>query len=343
MEQIDWADAVEDLLMSKSGKAPRTRRYYECQLTQLVVWSDVQQIALQDFTPRHFRAYMAKRADEVKASTLYHDAVCAKVFFRFCRKNKYTAKDPLADFEFPKPKKPNIPLPSVKQIQDLLAAIDRKWDIRRNPEIRWQDKEFRGFFRDRDYAIACLLVEIGCRIDEGLRIKLADVVIEGESGTITLRDTKGGNDRQVPIGPTFIAASAPWMKTRVRLEKASQARVARGESPTVGDSLFLTRYGDVMSPSSFAKSWRLYLKWAGIERFTRHQVRHFTLTQVVRKNPRSAQLLAGHADISTTIKNYDHTHLDDVRADHTVVNPLGALLINKRSAAAKKPRLDLKG
>lgn len=342
MEVVTWQEALEDLLKAKSAKSANTRRYYDCQIRQMISWVVDADVSLQNFTSRQFRAYMAERAESVGPSTLYHDAVCAKVFFRFCRRNKYTAKDPLADFEFPKPPKVKIPLPSKQQVLGLLAAIERKWDVRRNPTIRFQDKEFRPFYAARDYAIACLLIETGCRIDEGLRTKLADLLIDGESGTITLRDTKSGSDRQVPIGPDFIKAAQPWLKIRNKLERASREKVGRGEEAMVGDTLFTTKFGEVMKPESFAKTWRGYLAFAGIERFTRHQVRHFTLTQVVRKNARSAQLLAGHADISTTIKNYDHTQLDEVRSDHAEVNPLGALLINKRSAAAKRPKVDLK-
>lgn len=352
MEEVLWGEAVADFLRGKATKAAKTRQYYDSRLRQLVAWAETEDpaakkeaIQLQDFGARHFRRYMEMRSAAVSAQTQYHDAVAAKVFFRFCRQNKYTARDPLADFEFPKPRKPIIPLPTLAQIQGLLRAIETKWDIRHNAAIKWQDPEFRPFFKTRDYAIACLLIETGCRIDEGLRVKLADLKVEdgGSGGTITLRDTKSGRDREVPVGATFLAAIAPWLKIRRKIEAGKANDIARGQEISCGDTLFITAHGNTMKPNAFAKTWRSYLAFAGIERFTRHQVRHFTLTKVVKKNPRSAQLLAGHADISTTIRNYDHTQIDQVRADHTEVNPLGAVIVNKRSEAAKKKRVNLKG
>lgn len=332
METIAWNDAFADFLNGLSGRQPKTKAFYACQLRQLIAWALEQELSLQAFKARHYRQYAAYRSKIVSVQTQHHDGRCAKVFAKFCLNQGYIEADFLRDYEVPNPPDAIVKAPSAKELECLLRAIQNRWDVRTNPSIRTQDKTKRHFYRVRDYAIVAVLIETGCRISEACGLLMGN--FRPDILQVTFIGTKTKKNHEVPISSALVNAVQPWLTLRDRIEEKKQCDRENNREERCGDTLFLTLEGNQVDPPSFAKAWNKYIAFAGLEHFTRHGVRHYTITSMVAENPRAAQLLAGHADISTTMR-YDHTGLEKVRADHSKVAPLGSVLVNKRSQAQK--------
>jgi site-specific recombinase XerD len=337
MENITWQEALEDFVRGlHSSAAIKTEQYYKCQLTQLVLWATGKDLVLQEFRARHMREYMAVRADQVSRQTQYHDGRCAKVFTKFCHREGYSPLDALADYMVPRPPRAHVRKPSVEDIQKLIKAIGDRWNIAENPKARYKPVAQRTFFRTRDQAIVFLLVEAGCRIGECLDLFLSDIDIKGQR--LTFRETKGKEPRTVPITSTLLNALQPWISLRNRIEKEKQADIARGKEPRCSDHFFLTMTGGRVNAEAWAKSWQKYVAFAGVEYFTRHGLRHFTVHEMAKVNVRSAQKMAGHKKLDTT-QLYLHDDPEQVRADHAQAAPLGKILVNMRSQKQRKASL----
>src|SRR5947209_7856386 len=96
-----WEGALRSFLLHlKAVRAEKTVRYYKVQLSQLVPWANSQNISLDDFGKRILDEYLSYRLDGgTSRMTLRHDALCAKVFTRWCARNDYLKRDPLAEYE----------------------------------------------------------------------------------------------------------------------------------------------------------------------------------------------------------------------------------------------------
>ncbi|MCW3053840.1 MAG: integrase family protein, partial [Chthonomonadales bacterium] len=314
----------------------KTERYYKVQLTQLIAWTTEKDVALPDFRARHMRSYMAMRADSVSRRTQYHDALCAKVFLKFCLREGYTEVDALGDYVVPKPPVSHVRKPTIDDIQKLLKAVREKWDPAQNPKARFTPAPQRAFIRTRDYAMICLLVEAGCRIGECLDLVMSDVDLK--ECKLTFRETKGKTWRSVPMTSALQEALQPWISLRLRIERDKAADVGRGKEARCGDHFFLTMNGDRVTAEAWAKAWVAYVEYAGIEYFTRHGLRHFTIHEMAKVNVRSAQQIAGHKKLDTT-QVYLHDDPDQVRADHALAAPLGKILFNTRSQKQRRNRI----
>lgn len=335
-DPISWQDAIADFMAGiHASRAIKTEKFYRTHLNQLLAYAQEHDIALPDFKGRHLRAFMARRADEVAERTRLHDCRCASVFFRFCLREGYTTVNPLADYSIPKPPKPLVKCPTPAQLDALLRAIERRWDPRENRKIRFMAKEVRHFLRVRDYAIVSLLIETGCRLGEALSLVLSD--LDREACRITFTKTKSKDNRTVPITSALLTAMQPWLILRERIERDARGDEARGQERRCGATLFITQTGGAVDVSAFGKSFRGYLDFAGIERFTRHAIRHFTLTQLAGRNILSTQAIAGHKSLATT-QGYLHSNEEIVRSDHAEVAPLGKILQNKRTVQQKRKR-----
>ena len=79
-----WLEAVREFLIPLEGTSqrPKTIRFYDVQLRQY--WSEDNQVSPDAFGKRHFDRYLAERSKTVSPTTMRHDAVAAKDFFKWC-------------------------------------------------------------------------------------------------------------------------------------------------------------------------------------------------------------------------------------------------------------------
>jgi site-specific recombinase XerD len=62
-------------------------------------WAGKEQISFTQFGKRHLDRFLIERSKTVKPTTLHHDAVATKAFFRWCVRNELIERSALADYE----------------------------------------------------------------------------------------------------------------------------------------------------------------------------------------------------------------------------------------------------
>ena len=111
---LSWQDAVADFLLQMRGsREENTERFYRERLRLLVRWAQAKGIALADFRARDLREYFASRTDQkVSDLTRRHDAASARAFVKFCKREDYVQRDPLAGYQVPKSERAYVKCPS---------------------------------------------------------------------------------------------------------------------------------------------------------------------------------------------------------------------------------------
>jgi integrase/recombinase XerD len=151
----------------------------------------------------------------------------------------------------------------------------------------------------KNKAMVRMMLEVGLRVSEVCDLEAADV--EMTTCRVTIRDGKGGKDRQVWMPEDLRDVISDWLECR----------------PETADSepswLFPTRNGTRTHPRSVRRTVKTYAQKAGIAWFddvSPHTLRHTFATNLLRQtgNIRLVQKAMGHADVSTTMI---YTHIVD--------------------------------
>lgn len=328
LENIDptWTEVLRDYLFHlKAGKAPKTVRFYETQLRQLIRWADENAIPFDRFGKRHLDRYLAERAQKVSRTTLRHDAVAAKAMFKWAARNDFLDRSPLAEYEIHRAPRPNKYMPGEEDIRSLLESIPAYWDVSLHPEVRHNPPLRRVMHRDRNYAILLLLVDSACRIGEALNLRLEDW--QPKERQFTIRESKGKEPRTLPVSPAVIEAVTAWLRIRAKL--MSNATEDEGY-------LFVTEYGTKVDESIFLKAVKSILRWAKLsDEITLHSLRRYSLNRLAKSNLLAAQSIAGHKSPQTTLI-YTKLDPDFIREAHGATGALDAVLSNRRQARRKK-------
>lgn len=335
--QTGWDEAYEDFILRlRATKAKKTVAYYVDRLALLLRWAKEQKLTLQDFSGRSMSKYLDMRASTPKIHggavsdrTRRHDAVCAKVFFRFCFEEGMIERDPIKDYKVPRPTQRRVGCPTKAEVTELIRSVRRRWDADRTPEARFTPPKRRKYLTVRNVAIIGGLIDTGARISEILNLKLADY--HPQDRYVVFRDTKTNEDREVPISTEWIGMIAEWMKVRPK-DCACQ-------------NLFVTEYAEEIDPVCFGHFFRQQLKWAGLSGFTLHGLRHYAATKIAERGILAAKEILGHKSISTT-QIYTHASRDYVRQIHGETAALAGVLsdeekpiiVNKRTEQQKEKR-----
>lgn len=309
-----WKKAFDAFVTSATIRyKPATVIEYRSCLSLLVRWAEARPVALNEFTAGTLDTYLVHRMQSVGKRRLEIDARTAKLFFRFCRAGRYVSKDPLERYVVAKAPKAHVEVPDVEYLSKMLKAIEDRNNPKKNPKVAHLTARKRRFLQTRDTAMLMGLISTGCRIGELCALLLKDLDLKNMR--VTFRDTKINEPRTVPITAEWVEAVEKWLKERPHVPGC--------------ETLFMSENGVPMLPNTVRQQWNRIEQWAGLPHYTRHSVRHFTVTAMVEKNPRTAQLLAGHKRIETTM-GYDHTAIEKVRADLEAVQPLGRVLQEKQ-------------
>jgi integrase len=166
--------------------------------------------------------------------------------------------------------------------------------------------------RQRDRVAVLLLFRLGLRKGELARLQFRHY--DGRNLTV---QEKGGKVRLIPV-----------VDDDLRLELERHV-LDRGPSPDefllypekIGPEFYGGPVGVIwenrtseMSPTAMHRWWTKRLKEAGLPHRPMHEARHTAITQFLRDtgNLKLAQMLAGHADISTTANIYAHLDTSDL-------------------------------
>jgi site-specific recombinase XerD len=314
IQRTEWDQAVQmfagdfPLLMTKTMNGHVDR------LNQLVKYVTQKGITLEDFTQRHFSAYLTYRKPSVSRRTMQLDAKAAKKFTKWASSAHVGLldRDPLRDYAVEKPPKRKMPVPSPEHMASLLKAVEACWSPAQTPNIRYYPQRHRTFYQKQHRAILCVLMATACRIDvEVLDLRLIDV--DQSRLQLTVGAGKGDEGRTVFMSKTCLDAIKEWLNQRPKCE-----------SPY----LFINRFGGRLDYNRFGKRFRDYRKRAGLEWITLHRIRAFALTQLAMVDPLMAQQQAGHKNLNTTMI-YVHATQEHNREKYAEADPLGSVLKKK--------------
>ncbi len=328
--QTTWEEALRSFLIHlKAVRAPKTVYYYETQLSMLWQWVQQHPISLEKFGKRHLDEYLVYRSETGKSqTTLHHDALCAKVFLKWCQRNDVIDRSLLTDYEIRSAPKTHKYMPTEEDMRTLLTAIFDYWNPVKNSDAKFHTLARRNFHRDRNYAVVLMLLDTACRIGEVLSLKLDDY--QAGQRQITVTESKGREPRSIPLSEECVEAVGEWMKVRKRL----LANVPAEEDEKW---LFLSEYGGKVEEGRFLKTLKKFTRYAGLsDNITLHSLRRYSINKLAKTNLLAAQAIAGHKDTKTTLI-YTKIDPDFVRDVHAEVGVIGGIV--ERKETVKKKRL----
>jgi integrase/recombinase XerD len=173
--------------------------------------------------------------------------------------------------------------------------------------LRFRPKVFAHW---RVHTIACTLVDTGCRIDELLTARTADVDFDN---LLLLVTGKGRKQRKVPF-------SIELRKILFRFGQIKERAGIRSEL------MFPARDGGTWEHRNARRSYYCLLKTLGLPQSGFHLLRHTFATQYLRKGGDVVRLsrILGHSEIGTTMK-YLHLLTEDLQRPHQSLSILNRL------------------
>lgn len=232
-----------------------------------------------------------------------------KTFFKWLARENHILYNPASELVLPKPPKR---LPRTLLSVDDIAAILREAEPSSAPGLR-------------DRAMLELLYATGLRRMEVPTLALYDVDLSRR--LVFVREGKGRKDRVVPLGERAAAWVAKY------LIEARPALLA-----VECDRLFISDYGEAITPEWLADKVKRYMQFAGIDKpGATHLFRHACATHMLENGAdiRYIQEMLGHASVATT-EIYTHVSIDKLQQIHAVTHPAGKL--ERREAAALETR-----
>ena len=155
----------------------------------------------------------------------------------------------------------------------------------------------------RDIAIIEVLLGTGLRVEKLLSLQIEDVTIGERSGSVIVREGKGGEFREVPLP----------LVTRQALSGFLSEEHPNPDRPDA--FLWTGQRGPLSDPSTIFRLLSKYAFLARMESFGPHVLRHTYAHNYLKENPGDIRGLAdllGHEDINTTMR-YTQTTIEDLQ------------------------------
>lgn len=132
MATVNWEEAIRSFLLHEQAtKAAKTVMQRRTCTTQLAHWCEDHDISLQDFGMRDLDEYIVLRQQMgLKPKTVYHDAVSAKVFTKYCKHYDLLERDPLSTYMVRNPPEIERWLPTSDDMKRLLKVAHDFWDVK---------------------------------------------------------------------------------------------------------------------------------------------------------------------------------------------------------------------
>jgi len=228
-----------------------------------------------------------------------------KTFFKWLTREHHIPYNPAAELVLPKqPKRLPRTLLAVADIEAILHEAE--------------PATAAGL---RDRAMLELLYATGLRRMEVPHLVRYDVDLNRR--LVFVREGKGRKDRVVPLGER----AAAWLE-KYLLEARPQ--LLPGET----EALFVTDYGEPITPEWLADKVKRYMQFAGIDKpGATHLFRHACATHMLENGAdiRYIQEMLGHANLATT-EIYTHVSIDKLQRIHAATHPAGKLERRERDA-----------
>jgi integrase/recombinase XerD len=299
--------------MRVTGYSEDTVRARKTALRRFIVWceeralrepKDITKPILERYQ-RHLFYYRKVDGRPMTLGTQFGCLAPLKTFFKWLAKENHILYNPASEITLPK-------LP--KHLPRVILSIQEVEAI-----LREAEPSTASGLRDR--AMLETLYSTALRRMELPALALYDVDLTRR--LVMVREGKGKRDRVVPIGER----AAAWVDKYLQ-----EARPKLLIDDT--ESLFLTDYGEPMSPEYVAERVRRYMHFAGVKKpGACHLFRHACATHMLENgaDTRFIQALLGHADLGTT-QIYTRVSIDKLREIHDATHPA------KLHRTAAKPR-----
>ncbi|MFJ8244762.1 tyrosine-type recombinase/integrase [Peribacillus asahii] len=230
----------------------------------------------------------------LKNGTINAKLRAIRSLFYYLHDNKYIANNPMEKFPLLRERKGNVETFTVKQLQALFNAPDR-----------------RTFTGQRDYTFLLLLLETGMRLNEASGLLVEDVKLS--EGLVFIRQTKNHFHRYVPI----------QAKMREQLKRYIQIR-----GTAECEHLFVTIDGTPMQRAALQKIVAKYGNEAKIKgvRCSPHTLRHTFAKMSVMNGAGVFELqkILGHSTMEM-VRTYVNLFSSDVYEKHKSFSPLNNL------------------
>ncbi len=153
----------------------------------------------------------------------------------------------------------------------------------------------------RDIAIIEVLVGTGLRVGELLALQVGDIELNDRSGKLTVRRSKHGGFREVPLTKDVRLALSAYLEQH-----------PDRDNPTT--PLWMGTRGRLGNRSSVVRLLDKYAYLAGIEPVKPHALRHTFSARYLKANPddlRGLAALLGHANLNT-VMIYTEPSMEDL-------------------------------
>ena len=245
---------------------------------------------------KHIQDYFSDRQkNNISSSSQARILTCLHSFYQYLSANQLIKKDPTEQLSQPKLEKKLPVFLNIQEVEKLLEAPSSS-----------------SLFGQRDRAMLELLYSCGLRVSELINLSYHNINLKEEFIRI---HGKGNKERVLPMGEVAIDYLMKYeTNARPMLLKNGQS-----------DSYFLSNRGSAMSRQNFFYIIKAYANQVGIDKpLSPHSLRHAFATHLVQKGAdlRSAQLMLGHSDISST-QLYTHIQNAQLKAQHAKHHPRG--------------------
>jgi integrase/recombinase XerD len=285
----------------------RTVENRESYLELLITWCSERELnrpgeVVKPILEKYQRHLFHMRQRSGKALTFraqHARLVPVRAFFKWLTRQNVILSNPASELELPKlgRRLPRYVL-TAEEAEAVLAQADMSEPL--------------GI---RDRAILEVLYSTGIRRMEVVALRID--AVDGERGTLMVRQGKGKRDRMVPIGER----AAQWVAKYM-----AEVRPSLVMPPDEG-VLFLTTMGEELGADRVTQLVRNYVNQAEIgKRGSCHLFRHTMATLMLENGAdiRYIQEMLGHSDLSTT-QLYTHVSIRKLQAVHRLTHPTSVL------------------
>jgi integrase/recombinase XerD len=283
---IEIGDAYQGWLLDLQARrcTAKTLEHYAYTLGAFVDWlQQTQRLTyLHQITPTHIRAYLTTlQARKLAGNTVLGVYRDIRAWCNFCVAEGWLATSPTARVRAPKVEKTLLPAFTPDEVQRLLGAC----------EIH------------RDRALVLFLIDTGCRAQELVSLRGADLSLN--DGAVLIQKGKGGKGRTVYVG--------------AQTRKAMLRYFVEAGKPSPTSPLWVSQHtGQALTTSGLRQLLRRLGKRANVRHCHPHTFRRtFALWNLrAGMNLFVLQRIMGHEDL-TVLRRYLALVEHDLQAAHT--------------------------
>ena len=271
--------------LADSGLSPRTIRNYVADLRDLTSWlAHSGRESLLATTEEDIRAYCLQLAT-AKAhppATVNRRLQGIRKFFRYAAQTGLVDEDPSLGIKL---------LPQARS--ERARGLDRSEAARLLGAV----KSGTSRLVKRNYAIIQVMLQTGIRVGELTRLRLADVQLSEEKGSLKIRGDGASEGREVPLNSSVRRAIGAYLSER---------------EGSRGGHLFLSVKGQPLSARSVQRLVSIYAQTAGLEDVSTYTLRQTCGQELLRATGDLSLVarLMGHKRVETAIRYILPRHED---------------------------------